>query len=145
MACTSWWRPSVTDCDSCNKDISELFKRYDTERRNTNYFTISWLHHKLSLTPALKLPRSNHVQILCNTSFAIHVQHVCQGVSGDSSAIKFDRAEITLIFYFTGWNHQSMKEGRKLEYLNWLARHQNVYQDVDLTSKYPSRSDMKCP
>ena len=38
------------------------------------------------------------VHITCNTSSAYHVQHaVCHFVRWDSSAIKFDRVEITFI------------------------------------------------
>ena len=49
------------------------------------------------------------------------MQHaVCHLVGRGSSAIKFDRAEITLFFFlkfdFVHRNNFPMKEGRKLEY-----------------------------
>ena len=34
------------------------------------------------------------MQIMCNTTAAYHVQHTVRQVRRDSSAIKFDRAEI---------------------------------------------------
>ena len=77
-------------------------------------FTISSLCRKPSPTCRLKWSGHSRVQITCNTSSA-YVQHVCHVVQRDSSAIMFDRVEIsfTLAFYFTGWNHKPMKEARK--------------------------------
>ena len=43
-------------------------------------------------------PGCDHLQITCNTSSAYHVQPaICHSVRMDSSAIKFDRVEITFI------------------------------------------------
>ena len=68
------------------------------ERCNSRFFTTSSLRRKLSPTRTLELPGTNRMQITCNTSSAYHVQHaVCHLVQRDSSAIKFDRAEITFI------------------------------------------------
>ena len=41
-----------------------------------DFFTISSLCHKLSPTRPLKWPGCNHVQIICNTLSAYHVQHI---------------------------------------------------------------------
>ena len=58
---------------------------------------------------------ANHVQhqITCNTSSAYHVQHVvCHLVRRDSSAVKFDRVEISFISALSYWlSHPPMKEG----------------------------------
>ena len=64
-------------------------------------FTISSLRRELSPACMLKWPGSNHVQITCNTSSAYLMQPaVCHFVQRDSSAILFDRVEITFIFTF---------------------------------------------
>ena len=44
------------------------------QRRKSKFFTFSSLHRKLS--PTLKWPRCNRVQITCNTLSAYHMQHV---------------------------------------------------------------------
>ena len=58
------------------------------------------------------------MQITCNTSSAHHVQHVvCHVVRRGSSAIKFDRVEITFILALLHClNHYPMKEGRTPEF-----------------------------
>ena len=72
------------------------------ERRNSRFFTISSLRRELSPTRMLKWPGRDRVQIMCNTSSAYHVQHaVCHFVRRDSSAIKFDRAEIAFMLAFS--------------------------------------------
>ena len=61
-------------------------------------FAISSLRRELSPTRTLKWPRHNRVKITCHTSSAYHVQRVvCHLVRRDSSAIKFDRVEISFI------------------------------------------------
>ena len=61
-------------------------------------FTIASLHCELSQTRTLKWPGCNRVQIRCSTYSAYHVRYVmCHLVRKDSSAIKFDRVEITSI------------------------------------------------
>ena len=66
------------------------------ERCNLIISTTSSVRCKLSPTCTLKWPWhkscENHVQIMCNTLGAHHVQHVmCHLLQSDSSAIKFDR------------------------------------------------------
>ena len=46
------------------------------ERRRSRYFTISSLRCEPPPVRTLKWPWRNHVQIMCNTSNAYHVQHV---------------------------------------------------------------------
>ena len=61
-------------------------------------FAISSLRRELSPTLTLKWPERNHVQTTYNSPRAYHVQHaVCHVVGKDSSAIKFNRVEITFI------------------------------------------------
>ena len=68
------------------------------ERSNSRFSTIWSLRCKLSPTRTLMWPGRNRVQITCNTSSAYPVLHVvCHVVRRDSSAIKFDRVEITFI------------------------------------------------
>ena len=50
-----------------------------------------------ALSPTLKWPGCNRVQITCNTSNAYHVQHVYHVVRRDSSAVKLDSVEIAFI------------------------------------------------
>ena len=73
-----------------------------TERCNLRFFTISSLHRELPPTHTLKWSKCNRVQITCNTSSAYHVQRVmCHLVQTDSSAIKFDIAEIAFIQFYS--------------------------------------------
>ena len=53
------------------------------------------------------------MQIMCNTTSAQHVQHVCHLVRRDSSAIKFDRVEITFILALFYWLKLLTDEGRE--------------------------------
>ena len=53
-----------------------------------------------SPTRTLKRSWRKSVQITCNTSSAYHVQRVCHVVRRDSSAIKFDIAFISALFYW---------------------------------------------
>ena len=74
------------------------------ERRNSRFVTISSLRCKLFPTHMLKWPRRNRVQITCNTPSAYHVQPAaCHLVRRDSSAIKFDRVEISFILALFCW------------------------------------------
>ena len=69
------------------------------ERRNLRFFTDSSLWCELYTSCMLKWPGRNCVQTTCNALGAHHVQLVmCHVVRRDSSAIKFDRVEITFIF-----------------------------------------------
>ena len=77
---------------------SKCNKNNCIQRCSSRFFVISSLHCELSPTRTLKWPRHNCVKITCNTSSAYHVQNVvCHLVRRDSSAIKFDRVEITFI------------------------------------------------
>ena len=68
------------------------------QRRSSRCFTISSLCRELSPTRTFKWPWHNRVKVTCNTSNAYHVQRVvCHLVRRDSSAIEFDRVEITFI------------------------------------------------
>ena len=71
----------------------------DTDwRRSSRFFTISSLRCELSPTCTLKWPRHNRVKSTFNTWRAYHVQHVvCHLEQRDSSAVKFDRVEITFV------------------------------------------------
>ena len=63
---------------------------------------VSSLHYELSPTRTLKW--SSCVQITCNTSSSYHVQLVmCHVVRRDSSAIKFDRVQITFSLVLFCW------------------------------------------
>ena len=83
------------------------------ERHNLRFFfTISSLRHELSTTHMLKWPGHSHMQITCNTLNAYHVQHVmCHVVRRDSTAIKFDRLEIAIIFALFYWLKPLTDEG----------------------------------
>ena len=59
----------------------------------------------------LKWPGSNRVEITCNTLGAYHVQHVCHVVQSGSSAIKFDRVEISHILALFYWLKPLTGEG----------------------------------
>ena len=78
-----------------------------------------------NLLTAPRTVSNTYAQVVKAQSCANHVQHierlpvqyVCHVVGRDSSAIKFDRAEIGFILALSyGLNHFPMKEGRKLEY-----------------------------
>ena len=58
--------------------VTEHYNNHNnrTERYNSGFFTISSLWRELSPTRTLTGPGRNHVQIMCNTSSAYHVQHV---------------------------------------------------------------------
>ena len=60
----------ITDNNDNNNNNNHV------QRHNSRFFTISSLRHELSPTRTLKLPWSNHVQIMCNTWRAYHMQHV---------------------------------------------------------------------
>ena len=72
------------------------------------------LQHACSSGPGAIVRKSRATRralIPCNCHVTCHL------VWRDSSAIKFDRDEITFIWaYFVGWIIKPMKEGRKLEY-----------------------------
>ena len=69
-----------------------------------DFFTISSLCNKLPPARTLKWPRHNCVKITCNTSSTYQVQRVvCHLAQRDSSAIKFDRVEITFILMLLYW------------------------------------------
>ena len=68
------------------------------ERHNLRFVTIRSLRHKLSQTRRFKWPGHGCVQTTYDTTGTYHVQHaVCHMVGRNSSAVKFDRAEITCI------------------------------------------------
>ena len=74
------------------------------QRRSSRFSTISLLRHELSPNRTLKWRRHNSVKIKCNTPKVYHVQRVvCHLVWRDSSAIKFDRVEITFILALLHW------------------------------------------
>ena len=74
------------------------------KRRDSRYFIISSLRHHLSQKSTFKWPGRYSVQIMCNASSAYDMQHiVCHVVQRDSSAIKFDRVEITFAFALFYW------------------------------------------
>ena len=84
------------------------------QRRSSRVFTISLLRGKLSPTRTLKWPRHNRVKITYNTLSAYHVQRVvCHLVRRDSSAIKFDRVEISFILALLYWLKPLTDEGGK--------------------------------
>ena len=59
---------------------------------------------ELSPTCMPTSPGCNCVQIICNTSGTCHLQHVmCHVMPRNSSAINFDRAEITFSFSCTSF------------------------------------------
>ena len=59
-------------------------------------------------------PGPNSMQITCNTLNAHHVQYVVSPVvRWDSSAIKFDRAEIAIILASFYWPKRLIDEGGK--------------------------------
>ena len=73
-----------------------------TEGRKSRFFAISSMRRELSPTCTLKWPGRNRVQITCNISSAYRMQHVkCRVVRRDSSAVKFDTAEIAFILAFS--------------------------------------------
>ena len=57
-----------------------------TERRKSRFSTISSLHCEPSPTHTLKWSRRNHVQIMCNTPSAYHVQHVSRATLYERTA-----------------------------------------------------------
>ena len=94
------------------------------QRRNLRFFTISSLHRKLSPTRTLKWPRHNRVKITCNTLSAYHVQRVvCHLVRRDSSAIKFDTAEIAFILVLLYWLKPFTEEGKWAQWACMVNEH----------------------
>ena len=86
----------------------------DIKRRNLRYFAISSLSFKPSATYTFKWPRCSCVQNTCSTLVACHVQYiVCHVVQKDSSAIKFDRVEITFILALFRWLKQWRRRGNQ--------------------------------
>ena len=78
------------------------------QRRYSRFFTISSKRRELSPTRALKWPGRSRVQITCKCPALITCKcHVtCHLVQRDSSAVKFDRVEITFISALFYWlNH----------------------------------------
>ena len=75
------------------------------------FFTITLLRCELFPTRTLKWPRCNPVQIMCNTLSTYHMQHVCHLARRDSSAIKFDRVEITSMLALSSWLKPLTNEG----------------------------------
>ena len=72
----------------------------------------SQMRRELSPTRTLRWPGRNRVPITCNTSSAYHVQHVVSHVvGGDSSAIKFDKAEFVFIPALFYWLKPLTDEG----------------------------------
>ena len=74
------------------------------------FFTISSLHCELSQTRTLKFPKRNCVQITW-THWALITCNECHVLRRDSSAIKFDRAEITFILALFYWLKPLTNEG----------------------------------
>ena len=105
----------------CNNSMSAItITNNHTERRNSRFVqsphcTISSLHCELSPKHTLRRPGRYRVHITCNTLSTYHMQHVCPMVQRDSSAVKFELKLHLSQFYFIGWNHQSMKVGKKPE------------------------------
>ena len=100
-------------CDTLRQSLGHKANNKQENNNNTNnciqvcssrFFTISLLRRELTPTRTLKWPMRNPVKITCNTSSAYHVQRVvCLLVGRDSSAIKFDRAEIVFILALLYW------------------------------------------
>ena len=82
------------------------------ERRSSRVVAITSLRRELSPTRTVKRPGRNRVQITCNTPSAYHMQPaVCHVVRRDSSASKFDRAEIAFMLALFYWLKQLTEEG----------------------------------
>ena len=96
-------RQSTMFCTGNNNNNNNNNNNH-TEKCNSRFFTISSLRCELSPTCTLKWPGRNCVQSTCNTSSACHVQPaVCHLVQRDSSAIKFDRAEVAFMLALFYW------------------------------------------
>ena len=101
------WPGSITLRSPCNSvtgimDLGEgRLANSHTLSHILTYFEIFTLS-TLSPTGTLKWPGRNGVQITCNTSDTYHVQHtVCRVVWRNSSAMKFDRVEITFLLLYS--------------------------------------------
>ena len=73
------------------------------QRRNSRFFTTSSLHCELSPTHTLQRHGRIHVQIMCNTSSAHHVQYVVLRTmlyKGAAQLLNFDRVLSRIYFSF---------------------------------------------
>ena len=95
--------PCVCKCSDDNNDI---------EIHNWRFFTVSLLHHELSLTHKLKWSGRSHVPVKFKTSGSCHMQYVVWHiVQRNSSAINLDKFEIAFILALFHWLKPLTNEG----------------------------------
>ena len=73
-------------------------------------FAISSLPCELSPTCMLKRPGHNHMQIMCNISSVYHLEHVCQVVWKDSSAINLNFILLAETIIRWRWLQSSLRQ-----------------------------------
>ena len=116
-------RPSLSIHAFHHKTMNILtFMSYDNKNNNNDRIerhTSRFLQSPhcatscLQLISTFKWPGRKRAQVTCNTSSVYHVQHaVCHVVQRDSSAIKFDRAEIAIFSALSYWLKPLTDEGQ---------------------------------